>query len=29
MNTDTIRIRGARENNLRDLSLDIPTLICL
>ena len=24
MNTDTIRIRGARENNLRDLSLDIP-----
>lgn len=21
---DTIRIRGARENNLRDLSLDIP-----
>ncbi len=24
MNTDTIRIRGALENNLRDLSLDIP-----
>ena len=24
MNTDSIRIRGARENNLRDLSLDIP-----
>ena len=25
MNTfDTIKIRGARENNLRDLSLDIP-----
>jgi excinuclease ABC A subunit len=24
MTTDTIRIRGARENNLKDLSLDIP-----
>ena len=24
MNTDTIRIRGARENNLKDVSLDIP-----
>ena len=24
MTTDTIRIRGARENNLKDISLDIP-----
>ena len=24
MTTDTIRIRGARENNLKDVSLDIP-----
>ena len=24
MITDTIRIRGARENNLKDVSLDIP-----
>ena len=24
MKTDTIRIRGARENNLKDISLDIP-----
>ena len=24
MTTDTIRIRGARENNLKDMSLDIP-----